>query len=326
MASLTSDQTENITTIIRPPYFFISGFTGIPNMEYYSVFLCFVYIIALVGNTFVMVVIYVDRSLHRIRGMKTCSSHLFLVAIFYLPVTFINLFQSFIETNARIINYSLTSVLPPMLNPIIYVLKTEEFKISAKKILKRITQRASQHHKLVFRQTIITLLLKIDCGKTSQKEPITPPVRMASLTSNQTENITTIIRPPYFFISGFTGIPNMNYYYIFLSVVYIISLVGNTFVMFVIYMNRSLHRHRAIKTCTSHLILVAIFYLPINISYLLVSIIPPNIRILNLSLTSVLPPMLNPIIYVLKTEEFKESAKKLLKKITQRAVDPVMSK
>ncbi|KAJ7997418.1 hypothetical protein DPEC_G00228770 [Dallia pectoralis] len=66
MASLTSDLTENITTIIiRPAYFFISGFIGIPNMNYYYVFLCFVYIIALVGNTFVMVVIYVDRSLHR---------------------------------------------------------------------------------------------------------------------------------------------------------------------------------------------------------------------------------------------------------------------
>ncbi|KAJ7997422.1 hypothetical protein DPEC_G00228810 [Dallia pectoralis] len=65
MTSLTSDLIENITTIIRPPYFFISGFEGIPNIKYYYVFLCFVYIISLVGNTFVMVVIYMDRSLHR---------------------------------------------------------------------------------------------------------------------------------------------------------------------------------------------------------------------------------------------------------------------
>ncbi|KAJ7997417.1 hypothetical protein DPEC_G00228760 [Dallia pectoralis] len=78
----------------------------------------------------------------RMRGMKTCSSHLFLAAIFYLPVTFTILFQSFIQTNARILNLSLTSVLPPMLNPIIYVLKTEEFKKSAKRILTKITRRA----------------------------------------------------------------------------------------------------------------------------------------------------------------------------------------
>ncbi|KAJ7997428.1 hypothetical protein DPEC_G00228870 [Dallia pectoralis] len=148
---------------------------------------------------------------------------------------------------------------------------------------------------------------------------------MSSLTSvpNQTENITTIIRPAYFFISGFTGIPNMNYYYVFLCFVYIVALVGNTFVMAVIYMDGSLHRHRAIKTCTSHLILVAIFYLPVNITFLLNSLIPTNVRIINLSLTSVLHPMLNPIIYVLKTEEFKASAKKLLSRAAQRDVGPV---
>ncbi|KAJ7997412.1 hypothetical protein DPEC_G00228710 [Dallia pectoralis] len=144
MSSLTSDpnQTENITTIIRPPYFFISGFTGIPHMKYYYVFLCFVYIISLVGNIFIMTVMYVDRSLHRIIAMKTCTSHLILVAIFYLPIVITYNFFAFIPTNIRIVNYSLTSVLPPMLNPIIYVLKTEEFKVSVKKLLKKITQRS----------------------------------------------------------------------------------------------------------------------------------------------------------------------------------------
>ncbi|KAJ7997415.1 hypothetical protein DPEC_G00228740 [Dallia pectoralis] len=150
---------------------------------------------------------------------------------------------------------------------------------------------------------------------------------MSSKTTNfsQTQNTTTIIRPAYFFISGFNGIPNMKYYYVFLCFVYIISLIGNIFVMSVIYVDRSLHRHRAIKTCTSHLILVAIFYLPINITYIFVYLIPLNIRMINLSLTSALPPMLNPIIYVLKTEEFKLSAKKLLKRLEQRAVGPLMS-
>ncbi|KAJ7997413.1 hypothetical protein DPEC_G00228720 [Dallia pectoralis] len=81
----------------------------------------------------------------------------------------------------------------------------------------------------------------------------------------------------------------------------------------------------AMKTCTSHLILVAIFYLPINITYLFFAFIPTNIRIINYSLTSVLPPMLNPIIYVLKTEEFKVSVKKLLKRGAQRAVVSVKS-
>ncbi|KAJ7997426.1 hypothetical protein DPEC_G00228850 [Dallia pectoralis] len=149
---------------------------------------------------------------------------------------------------------------------------------------------------------------------------------MSSLTSdpNQTENITTT-RLPYFFISGFSGLPDVKYYFVFLCFIYIISLMGNTFVMIVIYVDRSLHRHRAVKTCASHLILVGIFYLPLNITFLLQSLIPTNLRIINLSLTSVLTPMLNPIIYVLKTEEFKDVSIKLIKTVVQRAVAPVMS-
>ncbi|KAJ7997414.1 hypothetical protein DPEC_G00228730 [Dallia pectoralis] len=154
----------------------------------------------------------------RHKAMKTCTSHLILVSIFYLPINITYLLFTYIPTNVRIINLSLTSVLTPMLNPIIYVLKTEEFKEAAKKLI---------------RSTI-----------TRQRDLIPPSVRMSSLTSdpNQTENITTIIRPPYFFISGFTGIPNMKYYYVFLCFVYIISLVGNIFIMTVMYVDRSLHR------------------------------------------------------------------------------------
>ncbi|XDV54469.1 hypothetical protein PO909_022753 [Leuciscus waleckii] len=73
-------------------------------------------------------------------------------------------------------------------------------------------------------------------------------------------------------------------------------------------------RQRATKTCTAHLILVAIFYVPITCTYTFWSFINTNTRIINLSLTSVLPPMLNPIIYTFMTEEFMVTVKRLLKR------------
>ncbi|XP_051256703.1 olfactory receptor 1-like [Dicentrarchus labrax] len=83
-------------------------------------------------------------------------------------------------------------------------------------------------------------------------------------------------------------------------------------------------RVKAFKTCTGHLSLVAIYFLPTLITFTMGANTHPNARIINLSLTSVFPPMLNPIIYVLQTQEIKESIKRLFKiqqsKITVKKV------
>uniref|UniRef100_A0A4W6G7N1 G-protein coupled receptors family 1 profile domain-containing protein n=1 Tax=Lates calcarifer TaxID=8187 RepID=A0A4W6G7N1_LATCA len=81
-----------------------------------------------------------------------------------------------------------------------------------------------------------------------------------------------------------------------------------------------IERVRAFKTCTGHLSLVAIYFIPILVTYTLSAKIHPNARIINLSLTSVIPPMLNPVIYVLQTQEIKESLKKLFKVKSQSKI------
>uniref|UniRef100_A0A3Q3JYM6 G-protein coupled receptors family 1 profile domain-containing protein n=1 Tax=Monopterus albus TaxID=43700 RepID=A0A3Q3JYM6_MONAL len=71
----------------------------------------------------------------RVKAFKTCTSHLSLVAIYFLPVMFTFAMTASIHPNTRIINMSLSAVFPPMLNPIIYVLQTQEIKVSVKKLL-----------------------------------------------------------------------------------------------------------------------------------------------------------------------------------------------
>uniref|UniRef100_A0A8C7ZCZ9 G-protein coupled receptors family 1 profile domain-containing protein n=1 Tax=Oryzias sinensis TaxID=183150 RepID=A0A8C7ZCZ9_9TELE len=53
---------KNIT-FVRPAYFKIVGFIGIPNMHYYYVFLFFVFFVSVLGNTTVMALIYLDHNL-----------------------------------------------------------------------------------------------------------------------------------------------------------------------------------------------------------------------------------------------------------------------
>nr|XP_014348191.1 PREDICTED: olfactory receptor 6Y1-like [Latimeria chalumnae] len=67
-------------------------------------------------------------------------------------------------------------------------------------------------------------------------------------------------------------------------------------------------RKKSISTCVTHLILVLIFYVPLMVNYMLVQLsvtYSGDIRNISVVLSSTLPPMLNPIIYSLKTEEVR---------------------
>ncbi|XP_041751061.1 olfactory receptor 1361-like [Coregonus clupeaformis] len=327
MSFLTSDvnQTENINTIIRPPYFFISGFIAIPHMKYYYVFLCFVYIISLVGNTFVMTGIYVDRSLHspkyiavfNLAFTDVCEStalvpkllDMFLFSrqlISYdqclTSLFFIFLFLTMQSFNLTILSYDrLVAICFPL---------RYHMMVTHRSML-RLTGAA---------WTFAVLMVLISVGLITRLSFCRslvinsyfcdhgPLFRLAAPCSDVVPNIVMSEINPCVAL--------------YLPMVFIISsYICITHALFTITLPQD--RLRAIKTCSSHLILVAIFYLPVILTYTFYPFIPTNVRIINLSLTSVLPPMLNPIIYVLKTEEFKVSAKKLLRRGAQRTVAQV---
>ncbi len=63
---------------------------------------------------------------------------------------------------------------------------------------------------------------------------------MSSLNASFSKNIS-IVHPEYFFIIGLSGIPYSNYYYIFLFIIYFITVIGNSIVLLIIALERSLH-------------------------------------------------------------------------------------
>ncbi|XP_061559218.1 olfactory receptor 2A1/2A42-like [Phycodurus eques] len=72
-------------------------------------------------------------------------------------------------------------------------------------------------------------------------------------------------------------------------------------------------RLKAFRTSVAHLSLVAIYFIPLLITFTLMENIHPDGRIVILSLTSVFPPVLNPVIYTLQTQEIKESLSRLIR-------------
>jgi len=75
-------------------------------------------------------------------------------------------------------------------------------------------------------------------------------VNEINMNQDFTENENISI-PSYFYISGFSGILYKRHYYIFLFLVYIITVLGNSCVMFVIITDRSLHtpKYIAVFSC-----------------------------------------------------------------------------
>uniref|UniRef100_A0A8C2FXC8 Odorant receptor, family D, subfamily 109, member 2 n=1 Tax=Cyprinus carpio TaxID=7962 RepID=A0A8C2FXC8_CYPCA len=51
-------------TFVRPATFFLNGFSNVPHAKYYYVFLSLVYVVTVLGNSFIMCIIYLARRLH----------------------------------------------------------------------------------------------------------------------------------------------------------------------------------------------------------------------------------------------------------------------
>lgn len=98
--------------------------------------------LAFIVVTYICISIAPRRTTSReeqVRALKTCTSHLILLVMFFLPfgITNIVAMAFYIDPNARMINYPLIHTIPPLLNPIVYALKTEEVKNAIKQLCKR---------------------------------------------------------------------------------------------------------------------------------------------------------------------------------------------
>uniref|UniRef100_A0A3B3SNZ3 G-protein coupled receptors family 1 profile domain-containing protein n=1 Tax=Paramormyrops kingsleyae TaxID=1676925 RepID=A0A3B3SNZ3_9TELE len=57
----------------------------------------------------------------------------------------------------------------------------------------------------------------------------------------QNDTAKSLVRPDFFHISGFSNLPHAKYYFFFLCLVYAVTVLGNSLVTFIIYIDRSLH-------------------------------------------------------------------------------------
>uniref|UniRef100_A0A3B3WQV5 G-protein coupled receptors family 1 profile domain-containing protein n=1 Tax=Poecilia mexicana TaxID=48701 RepID=A0A3B3WQV5_9TELE len=321
---LSSEQTleENIT-FVRPAYFIITGFIGIPNVNFYFVFLLFVYVLSVVGNGTVLTLIIVD---HTLKGPK-------YVAVFSLALTDILSSTAFLPKiidiflfNHRYISYNecLTFMffgftLPAMQSFNLVALSYDRLMAIMYPLhyQVKVTQRSMINliaFLWIFTITLILIVVGFITRLSFCKSVVINsyfcdhgPVYRLGCNDVSPSRVIGVLCPVIML-----WLPLAFILATYCCIVYALSKIST-----------AQERRKALKTCTGHLSLVAIYFIPILITFTIGAEIHPNARIINLSLTSVFPPMLNPIVYVLHTQEIRLSIKRILK-FTQR--DKVMAK
>ncbi|XP_043106799.1 olfactory receptor 1500-like [Puntigrus tetrazona] len=315
MSSMQSNSSANVT-FVRPATFFINGLFNIPHVKYYYVFLSLVYVVTVLGNLFIMCIIYLARRLHIAK----------YIAVFHLALS--DLCQS--------------SVLIPKVMDI-FLFEHQEMSYEA-----CLTDIFFVYHFMNL-QSLTLLALAFDrlvaiCFPLRYHAIVTKPAMFLFI------GVMWIVSVTFFSVlvsfvtrMSFCRSNVIDSYFCDYGLIYRLACNDNSINILLAHMSFGLlmctpliliiityfcialalvniahgaDRIKAMKTCTSHLILVAIGYLPL-MSISIASLTTPfhsNTRLINNSLTQLIPPMLNPIIYTLKTEEVMQSVKDLYKR------------
>uniref|UniRef100_A0A3Q3SQE5 G-protein coupled receptors family 1 profile domain-containing protein n=1 Tax=Mastacembelus armatus TaxID=205130 RepID=A0A3Q3SQE5_9TELE len=301
---------KNIT-LVRPAYFLISGFSGIPNVIYYYVFLLFLYVVSLLANTVVMGIICLDPNLRTPKyvvvfnlafvdlfGSSALVPKVLDIFLFdhpYIPYNDCLTFMFFCFTCLSMQALNLVALaydrLIAIIFPLHYQVKiTHRFMFSLIVsfwlfIIISVLIAAGLLTRLSFCKSVVIDSYFCDHGQI---------YRLACNDSTPSYVISVLL--PVLIL----WLPLIFILFTYLYIGYALTKVSTVH-----------ERVKALKT--SHLSLVAIFFLPVLISLTISEIIHPNAKIISMCLTSIFPPMLNPIIYVLQTQEIKVSVKKILK-------------
>ncbi|XP_058644692.1 olfactory receptor 51E2-like [Onychostoma macrolepis] len=315
MSSMEADSSTNVT-FVRPATFFISDFSNIPHAKYYYVFLSLVYVVTVLGNSFIMCIIYLARRLHTAK----------YIAVFHLALS--DLCGS-------------SALIPKIIDMFLFdhqdisyeACLTNMFFVYHFMNLQSLTLLALaydrlvaicfplQYHAIVTKPAMFLIIGVMWIVSVTFFSVLVGFVnRMSFCRSNVLNSYfcdyAPICRLACNDISINILMGKISYGLLICTPLILIIITYFCIALALLKIAHGADRIKAIKTCTSHLILVAIFYLPVLCNVLASATTPlhPNAQIINNSLTQTIPPMLNPIIYTLKTEEVMQSIKELYKR------------
>ncbi|XP_019952566.2 olfactory receptor 2AT4 isoform X2 [Paralichthys olivaceus] len=307
----------NDSVIVHPPGFYIIGFQKIPSVSVYFIFLALVYVVTVLFNSLVIYVIASNRCLHTPKFLavvnlavidlvlNTCTIPS-MIKIFLMKDNFIPFNLCFVQmyvyyTCVSLDSYALAVLAYDRLIAICFPLRQNSINtLRSMSCIVGLTWCVALG--VTAFATIIMTRLSF-CRSVSVFSyfcDYAPVFRLACNDYTMHWSAASVLS----FVN--LGLPCT---FIFLSY---ISILVTVFRM------KSLgSRFKALATCVEHIILVAIFYIPLLVIFMIgfyLRVIEPDQRVLSLSLASCIPPCVNPIVYSLKTKEIKVRALALIRK------------
>uniref|UniRef100_A0A8C9TZA8 G-protein coupled receptors family 1 profile domain-containing protein n=1 Tax=Scleropages formosus TaxID=113540 RepID=A0A8C9TZA8_SCLFO len=308
---MSKNSSSNVT--VRSGFFFISGFSNIPHSNYYHIFLSFVYVVTMLGNSFVMIIIY--RGLHTPKYMAIFN--LAIADVCQSTALIPNLIKTFlfdsqeITYEACLANLFFVFFFSCMQSTTLVILAYDRFVAICFPL---------RYHAVV---TNISMGVLITVTWTFNSAVMSFTVglitRLSFCESTVIDSFFCDHGPLYRLACNDYSLNIMMAYFNIATFIFLpLTLIGLSYICILVALFKITSwegRLKAFKTCFSHLTLVSIFYIPVVGTYItaLTVSIHRNARIINTSLSYSLPPMINPIVYSLNTADIKEFAKKIFR-------------
>lgn len=298
----------NSSVILHPPGFYITGFESFPFISAYFIFLAVVYVFTVLFNSLLIFTVVVNHCLHTPKFLaivnlavidlilSTCvipsMIKIFLIKDNFIPYDMCMVQMYIYYVFAGLESLALTILAYDRLIAICFPLRQNSINTLQNMVcivgvswcfnMGVDAYSTSTMTRLSFCKSVRVLSYFCDYA---------PVFRLAC--NDYTLQWT---------ISSFLSLLLLAGPLMFILLSYISILVT-------VFKMKSLDRRvKALATCVEHIIVVAIFYIPLLVIFTVGFYsggVNPDHRVLSLSLASCIPPCVNPIVYSLKTKEIK---------------------
>ncbi|XP_050956805.1 olfactory receptor 1-like [Labeo rohita] len=313
MSSLNASFVQNMS-IVHPEYFFIIGLSGIPYSSYYYIFLFIAYLIAVIGNSIVLLIIALERSLHSPKYIGVFN--LALADLGEINALIPNMMKTFFSDsqymsyNACLANMFFVSFFIIVQSATLVVLAFDRFiaicfPLRYHAILNNTVMSLACIVLWVFNTSLValttSLMTRLSFCKSNVVQSFYCDYGSLLILACNDSSINVFI----------TNLIGAMFLIAPLFIIFL-SYLGIFFALSKITTWKA--RLKALNTCVSHLLLVGVFFIPVICIFIAASVssLTPNTTVISTSLSFTLPPMLNPIIYVLNTAEIRVLLRKLL--------------